>query len=310
MKDQFSAFRPLFGAALTAFSTVLALSLGANPTFAKDPFRATNQHQIGDKTEAAFDAFFRDGNYKLGQSYLKQAELSEPNEPLVYAMEACFAYTTKDTNLLSSYSQKTLASAQRLVATDPLRGNLYIAVGHFLQGATVLANQGTVSGAPEALSELQQVYNYLDKAEAVSATDPELNLIRGYMDLMISVNVPFSSSDQAIERLAKYAGPRYLADRGLALGERDLGQIDAALSSVNRALQAAPKNPELYYLKAQILVIQGRNQNNPALFREALKNFDIATQKKDQLPASVVAQIERERRKVVQQLSAAPNTAG
>jgi len=223
-------------------------------------------------------------------------------------MEASFAYTTKDTNLLSSYSQKTLASAQRLVATDPLRGNLYIAVSHFLQGATLLANQGTVSGAPGALSELQQVYNYLDKAEAVSATDAELNLIRGYMDLMISVNVPFSSSDQAIERLAKYAGPRYLADRGLALGQRDLGQFDAALASVNRALQAASNNPELYYLKAQILAKQGQSQNNPTLFREALKNFDIATQKKDQLPASLVSQIERERRRVAERLNA-PNNA-
>ncbi|MBV9387707.1 MAG: hypothetical protein JOZ78_14900 [Chroococcidiopsidaceae cyanobacterium CP_BM_ER_R8_30] len=309
MKDQFPAFRPLLGA-MTAFSTVLTLSLGASPTFAKDPFRATNQHQIGDKTEAAFEAFFRDGNYTLGQSDLKQAELSEPNEPLVYAMEASFAYTNKDMTSLNSSSQKTLASAQRLLATDPLRGNLYIAVGHFLEGAMILANQGTVSGAPGALSELQQVYNYLDRAEAVSATDPELNLIRGYMDLMISVNVPFSSSDQAMERLAKYAGPRYLADRGLALGQRDLGQLDAALASVNRALQAAPNNPELYYLKAQILAKQGQNQNNLTLFRESLKNFDIATQKKNQLPASLVAQIERERRRVAERLSAAPNNAG
>jgi len=302
MKDQFPAREPMLGA-ITTFSTVLTLSLWASPTLAKDPFRATNQHQIGDKTEAAFNAAFKDGNYTVAQSYLKQAELSEPNDPLVYAMEASFAYTNKDINSLNSYSQKTLASAQRLMATDPLRGNLYVAVGHFLQGAAILANQGTVNGAPAALSELRQVYDYLDKAEAVSATDPEVNLIRGYMDLAIAVNVPFSSPDQAMEQLEKYAGPKYLADRGLALGQRDLGQDTEALTSVDRALKAAPNNPELYYLKAQILVKQGQSQNNPALFREALKNFDAATQKKDQLPASLATQIQRERRKDAERLN-------
>ncbi len=62
-----------------------------------------------------------------------------------------------------------------------------------------------------------KVYAYLGKAEAISANDPELNLIRGYMDLMLAVNLPFTSPDQAIERLEKNAAPRYLVDRGIAI---------------------------------------------------------------------------------------------
>jgi len=47
---------------------------------------------------------------------------------------------------------------------------------------------------------------YLDKAEAVSASD-QLNLIRGCMDLMLAANLPLSNPEQAIARLEKFAGP-------------------------------------------------------------------------------------------------------
>ncbi len=300
---QFPASRLMFGAMTSA--AALALSLWVNPTLAQDPFRATNQHQIGDKTEAAFIALFKDGNYTKAESYLQQAQSSEPNEPLVYALDACLAYTNKkDVNSLKSYSKKTLETAQQLIATDPLRGNLYVAVGHFLQGAAAVASEGNLQGTPQALSELRQVYEYLDKAEAVSPNDPELNLVRGYMDLLLSVSLPFSSPEQAIARLEKYASPRYLAYRGLALGYRDLGQYPKALESIDQAIKATPDNPELFYLKAQILVKQGDSQKNPALFREALKNFDeaIKPHKQAQLPDSLSKQIERERRKTAQRL--------
>ncbi len=308
MIDRFPASRQMFGAterrALCAIaSAILTLSLWVRPTLAKDPFRSTNQHQIGDQTEAAFKAIFKDGNYTAAKSYLQQAESSDPKEPLVYAMDASLAYANKEVSL-SSYSKKTLEAAQQLTATDPLRGNIYIAVGHFLQGATVIAREGTMRGTPQALTEIRQVYEYLDKAEAISSTDPELNLVRGYMDLVLAVSMPFSSPEQAIERLEKYASPRYLADRGLAIGYRDLGQYPKALESVDRALKATPGNPELFYLKAQILVKQGESQKNPALFREALKNFDeaIKPEKKAQLPAGLVTQIERERRRDAKRL--------
>lgn len=301
MKDRFLTPIQMFGAIVG--TSVVTLSLWVSPTLAKDPFRDTNQHEIGDKTEAAFKAIFKDGNYSAADGYLQQAESSEPNEPLAYAMKASLAYTKKDLKLLSSYGQKTLLTAQQLITTDPLRGNLYAAVGHFLQGAAALARDGTVRGTPQALSELRQVYQYLDKAEEISSTDPELNLVRGYMDLMIAVNLPFSNPDQAIERLEKFASPRYLADRGLAIGYRDLDQYTEALGSVERALQATGDNPELFYLKAQILVEQGRSQKKPALFQDALTNFDKAIAKKKQLPTRLVKQIERERTKAAKRLS-------
>lgn len=300
MKHRFPASRCIFGAIIS--TSVLISSLWVSPTLAKDPFRTTNQHQIGDKTEAAFKAIFKDGNYKAAESYIQQAKSSEPNEPLAYAMAASLAYTKKDFNSLSSYSKKTLEVAQQLVATDPLRGNIYLAVGHLLQGGAAVASEGTVKGTPQALTELQQVYDYLDKAQAVSSTDPELNLIRSYVDLAVATSMPFSSPDQAIERFEKYAGPRYLADRGLALSYRDLHQYPQALESVDRALKATPDNPELFYLKAQILVKQGDNQKDPALFREALKNFDQAIAKQAQLPAGLVTQIQKERRKDARRL--------
>ena len=291
-----------FVGALTS-ATVLTLQLWVSPTLAKDPFRATNQHQIGDKTEAAFNTLFKDGNYTATDAYLQQAEASDPNEPLVYAMKASLAYARKDLDSFNSYGQKTLDTAQQLTNTDPLRGNLYTAVGHFLQGAAILSRDGTLKGTPQALSELQQVYQYLDKAEAISSTDPELNLIRGFMDLVISVNLPFSNPDQAMQRLEKFAGPHYLAERGLAIGYRDLDEYPEALGAVDRALKATGDNPELFYLKAQILAKQSKNKKNPALLQDAISNFDKAIAKKEQLPASLVNQIERERTKAAKRLS-------
>lgn len=301
MKYRFFAPRKIVGVITSA--TVLTLQLWVSPTLAKDPFRATNQHQIGDKTEAAFKALFKDGNYTATDAYLQQAESSEPNEPLAYAMKASLAYAKKDLDSLNSYGQKTLDTAQQLMTTDPLRGNLYGAVGHFLQGAAILTRDGTLKGTPQALSELQQVYQYLDKAEAISSTDPELNLIRGFMDLVIAVNLPFSNPEQAMERLEKFAGPNYLADRGLAIGYRDLDEYTEALGAVDRAMQATGDNPELFYLKAQILAKQSKNQKNPALLQDALVNFDKAIAKKEQLPAALVKQIERERTKAAKRLS-------
>jgi hypothetical protein len=45
------------------------------------------------------------------------------------------------------------------------------------------------------------------KRKKVDPNDPELNLITGYMDLMLAVNLPFSDPAQAIERLEKYGSP-------------------------------------------------------------------------------------------------------
>ncbi len=289
---RFLTFTNLVKVALT---TAFAFSMWGNPSLAADPFRTTQPRKIGDKTEAAFKAIFQQGDYQGAERYLQQALSAEPNEPLAYAMKASLAYTNQDWATLDTYSKKTLETSQRIMRSDPLRGNLYTAVGHFLQGAFILSRNGTVNGAPQALSELRQVYDYIDKAEAVSSNDPELNLLKGYMDLMLAVNLPFANPQQAIERLEKNAAPRYLVDRGIAIAYRDLKQYNQALDYTNRALKQTSNNPELYYLKAQILKEQARKDNNQQLMQEAISDFDKALSKKAQLPSGMVKQIERER---------------
>ncbi|MEC4813956.1 MAG: Sll0314/Alr1548 family TPR repeat-containing protein [Scytonema sp. PMC 1069.18] len=308
MSQSFSVLQKIVPAKLAdvakvAFAATLALNLCVNSSLAADPFRVKEPRNIGDKTEAAFKAVFQQGNYQAAEQYVQEALSAEPNEPLVHALKASLAYTNKDLNTLDTYSKKTLETAQKLVDTDPLRGNLYSAVGLFLEGAVVIQREGTLSGAPQALSKLRQVYDHLDKAEAVSANDPELNLVKGYMDLMLAVTLPFSNPEQAIEKLEKNAAPQYLVDRGIALAYRDLKNFPKALDYAKRSLDATPDNPESYYLKAQILREQGKKEKNTKVMQEALENFDKALTKKSQLPADLVKQIERERRKTAESLA-------
>lgn len=300
---QLIRFSRLTTVAQATFAAAIALNLWANPSLAGDPFPGREPHAIGDKTEAAFNAIFQQGNYPAAERYLKEALTTEPNEPLAYAMRASLAYMKNDRAGLDTYSRKTLETGQKLLATDELRGNIYTAVGHFLEGAVIITREGTTNGAPQALSRLRQVYEYLDKAEAISANDPELNLLKGYMDLMLAVNLPFADPDEAIKRLETNGGPRYLVDRGIALAYRDLKQYSQALEYANRALRATSENPELYYLKAQILREQGQKEKSQTLFTEAIANFDKALTKKSQLPASLVKQIQNERRGAVKGLA-------
>jgi tetratricopeptide (TPR) repeat protein len=282
--------------ASTTLATVILLTTALNSAFAADPFRTKDKRNIGNNTESAFNAVFLKGDYQAANRFVETALTTESNEPLLYAMRASLAYTNKDIAGLESYSQKTLEAAEKLIATDKVRGNLYLAVGEFLGGAVILSRQGTVNGAPEALSRLRKVYGYLDKAEAISATDPELNLIKGYMDLMLAVNLPFADPAQAIQRLEKNAAPSYLVDRGIAIAYRDLKQYSQALEYAEKAVKGASENPEVYYLKAQILRLKAKKDKNPQLMREAVTNFDKALTKKTQLPSGLVKQIERERR--------------
>ncbi|WP_071189137.1 Sll0314/Alr1548 family TPR repeat-containing protein [Trichormus sp. NMC-1] len=288
--------------AKVAFVTAITLNLWVNPSLAGDPFRSSEPRKIGDRTEAAFKAIFQQGNYPAAADFLEKALSSEPDEPLAYAMKASLAYGNQDWASLNNYSRQTLETGQKLISSDPLRGNLYSAVGNFLEGAVIITREGTVNGASQAFSRLRKVYEYLGNAEAIAPNDPELNLIRGYMDLLLAVNLPFTSPDQAIERLEKNAAPGYLVDRGIALAYRDLKKYPQALDYVNRALKTTADNPEIYYLKAQILQAQGRNEKSQNLIKEAIANFDKALTKNSQLPASLVKQIEYERKQATQRL--------
>ncbi|MEA5514932.1 Sll0314/Alr1548 family TPR repeat-containing protein [Nodularia sp. UHCC 0506] len=287
----------------TFATVIIALNLWVNPSLAGDPFRTNEPRNIGDNTEAAFKAIFQQGDYLAAESYLQKAISTEPNEPLAYAMKASLAYVNKDLGTLETYSKKTLEAGQKLIATDKLRGNIYTAVGHFFEGGSIITREGTLKGAPQALTRLRQVYQHLDRAEAIAPQDPELNLLKGYMDLMLSVNLPFANPDDAIARLKANAAPKYLADRGIALAYRDLKQYSQALEYVNSALKTTSDNPELYYLKAQILRKQGQKAKSQSLIQEAVVNFDKALTKRSQLPADLVRQIERERNNTFNQLN-------
>ncbi|WP_448560788.1 Sll0314/Alr1548 family TPR repeat-containing protein [Trichothermofontia sp.] len=291
---------------------ILALSLFTPAAFvpvalAGDPFRTTNPAAIGPQTEAAFRAIFERGDYRSAETQLQQALIQEPDEPLIYALRASLAYsnwqaadqeTTRAQALteIKNYAKKTREAGDRLIAQNPLRGHLYVAVGHFLEGAYLIAKEGAVSGAPRALGQLQWVIRALDAAEKINANDPELNLIRGYMDLMLAVNLPFTNPDRAISRLQEKAAPVYLVQRGLALGYRDMGKSDQAMEAVNRALELTPDNPDLFYLKAQILRLQSN-------YAESLIWFQKALDKQEQLLPAPARQIAYEQCRTEQQMT-------
>ena len=153
------------------------------------------------------------------------------------------------------------------------------------------------------------MFQYLETAEKVNPTDPELNLLKGYMDLILAVNLPFSSPQEAIQRLETYGSPDYLVDRGIALAYRDLKQYDQALRFIDNALKATPENPELMYLKGQILRIQGNTDKNTGSLKLALDYFNNALKKQEQLPESVKKQLNREHRKVQEEIKSLENTA-
>ena len=251
---------------------VLSLSVGiALPGLAADPFRETNSHEIGDLTEDAFEALFKEGNYVKTRQILSQAETQEADEPLVHAMLAAMSYLDGDFPAVEQKAAMTKRTAIALESKDPLRSNLYQAVATFMEGAVVLKSQGVARGTPTALAMLQKVFNHMDAAEAIDATDPELNILKGYMDLMLAVNLPFSNPEGAISRISQYGSPEYLSQRGIALGYRDLDRNAEGLAAVEKALQSAPNHPELLYLKGQLLLRLGQETNSANAFNKALE---------------------------------------
>ncbi len=264
---------------------------------AGDPFRSGAQARpISDQTEAVFVALFRDGNYVKGKALLPAALERDRQEPLTLTLAAAIAYLNEDWTAYKRYAEETLRAAQALTNRDPLRGNLYQAVGHFLIAGYEIsdAGAGPVLGASAALLRVQRVLDHVSRAEAVNPKDPELNLLRGFMEWGIASNVGFVSMERAIDTLQTYAAPSYLRYRGLALAYRDRRQWREALDAVNLALAEAPNNPELLYLKAQILMASGDTNQSRQYFQQALA-------KQNQLPQSIREEIQRRSRRVLPQ---------
>ncbi|MDJ0589898.1 MAG: Sll0314/Alr1548 family TPR repeat-containing protein [Pleurocapsa sp. MO_226.B13] len=293
-KTQLNRFRTQFKQIVWTIplSIAMIISLSNNSALAKDPFREENPRDIGKHTEKAFKTIFLEGDYKAVAEDLELAESEEADDPLAHAMLASLAYTENDWDSIKKYALKTLESAQILSETDPVRGNLYLAVGHFLDGAYIYEKQGAL----DAIDKLQLVFKFLDRAEDSDPSDPELNLIKGYMDLLLAVNLPFSKPEQAIARFETYAAPNYLVERGLAVAYRDLKQYNQALKYADKALKTAPENPEHYYLKGQILRQIGKKKNDIKTLEQAQENFALALEKSAQLPEFVLATLERENR--------------
>jgi tetratricopeptide (TPR) repeat protein len=256
------------------------------------PPPAGNKTKQGSNIEKAKEAMFRDGNYVKAKQYLDTALKTEPNEPLTYAMNTLYPFSAGDYEKVREYGEKTAKTAEKLMKTNPLRGNLYQGVGWAILGAYEMKKAN--GGALGALSKLQKVFEYMDKAKQIDPNNSELNLVKGYMDLLLAVNVPFSDTNQAIEQL-KHAEPRYLALRGMYVGYRDLKEYDKANNAINAAIKLAPQNAELTYYKAQLLGIRGREEHNDNALRESIKLFETAYQRNDRLLLSSVAQILSER---------------
>jgi tetratricopeptide (TPR) repeat protein len=285
---------------------MISLSVWVLPSHAQDPFRVNNPRPISAQTEAVFKTIFEQGNYAEASRLIQKVTAKDP---LDAALKASISYLNNDLSTFKMSATQTRELAETMIAQDPLRGNIYIAIGYFLEGASLYTERGMLA-LPDALGKLQYVYRHLDKAEAIDAKDPEFSLVKGSVDLLISSTLPFSDPQKAIQRLSDNAGPRYLAYRGIAIAYRDIsshaGKSDASkateaankgLEAVDKALQATPSNPEVLYLKAQLLVKQQK-------YPEALALFDQALAKKEQLPSPVVKSLNRERNKTASKLPA------
>ena len=284
--------------------SALLLSLSAGMAQAGDPFRQSSPRPISDNTEAAFRTIFEKGNYTEALKMLDRAIATEKSDPMPYALKASLTYSyykkEEDPAKKQAYlaevkkqADQSLKLAEKLVDSDPLRGNLYVAVGHFLQGAYSLGENDNdlVRNGPQVLTKLKKVFDHLDQAEKINSNDPELNLIKGYMDLILAVNLPFSNPDQAISRLEK-AAPNYLAYRGLAVGYRDLGQYDKAMEYVEKARKITPNNPELDYLKGQLFYKKGeKTPGDKTFLNQAVQYFNLAIAKESQLLPDVAWQL-------------------
>ncbi len=259
----------------------------AAPVWAQDPFRnGANARPISPEVAAAFEEFFCAGRYTQSWEKLERARQASPQEPMVYALLAALAYQEGDLESFAQLATQTRQVAAELKKTDPLRGNLYEGVGYGLEAANMVVREGVVLGLPKALPTLNQLFAAIRAAQAVDSSDPELNLLNGYIDLLLTYR------EKALNQF-RLAAPEYLAYRGQALAYRDMQRYDEALAAVDRAIAVSCNNPELYYLKAQILAAKGQD-------REAVPLFDQALQAAAQLPQALVEQIQMERDRAAQ----------
>jgi len=278
LKLVFSSISASLLATLVTATTVI-------PSFAADPFRANNARAIGNETQKAFELMFKEGNYVAAVNQLDVAVKTEASEPLLFALRASTFYAKEDYFGMRAAGQRVRSNAEALKGKDNLRAYIYLAASDLIEAGYIVKTDG-LSSAPRVLPLVQNVFDNIKKAQDIDPNDPELNLIKGYIDMLIASVLPMSDLESALVSLRQYAAPDYLKWRGIALAYRDARRPDLALDAVNKAIAAAPNNPELNYLKGQVLWMQGGN-NIPI----AKKQFEIALSKAKQMNPSLVAEV-------------------
>ncbi|CAN1209458.1 Tetratricopeptide TPR_1 repeat-containing protein [Tumidithrix helvetica PCC 7403] len=293
--------RPVNFVSASLIASVLATVI-VLPSWAGDPFRTSNPRPIGADTQKAFELLFREGNFSDAVKQIDIALKTEYDEPLIQALRASVAFIREDYLDMKVYGDKTRAQARRLLSTDKLRGHIYLAASNLIEAGYVVKTEGLTS-APKALPLVQQALDEVKNAQDIDPQDPELNVVKGYMDMLIASVLPLSDLENALTSLKQYASPDYVKWRGVALAYRDARKTDLALEAVNKALIAAPNNPELYYLKGQILWLKGGSS-----LGDAKQNYVKALSKAKQLPPPLVGVISTECRNLTNELTGRPDS--
>jgi tetratricopeptide (TPR) repeat protein len=264
----------------------LAMLFCAQLAWAADPFRVgVKARPMGPSLQSAFEDFFRYGKYQSSTQKLTKAQAENPNEPLVYTLQAATAYQNQQKDVFLTTLPKIRAASKLIAAKDSARSHLYLGVAQGLEGYFL---KDSVTDLPKTLTYASSMLLEIDKAHQLAPNDPEVNLFVGF------INMVLGKHDEALKNFSK-AGPPYLALRGQALVYRDTNDYAKAQMAVDQAIAIAPQNPELLYLKAQIL----SRQKNPT---EAIRFFDQAIKLGDQLPPETLKQINKERNSQLSQL--------
>jgi Tfp pilus assembly protein PilF len=260
-----------------------------SPALAQDPFRkGPDARPMGPALESAFEDFFRTGEFQKASQKLGKAQAENPNEPLVYTLQAAIAYLNGQRDKMLEMTQKTREVSQAIESKDAARSHLYRGIAQGLEGSSYYLKDG-LPGIPKALTYVSSMFLEIDKAKQLAPDDPEVNLLVGY------INTLLNKYDDALQEFRK-AGPPYLSYRGQALVYRDTKAYPKAQAMVDKALAAAPQNPDLLYLKGQILALQSKPS-------EAIALFDQALTIGKQLPESTKKQIRIERTNQMTQIS-------
>ena len=264
----------------------LSVIFCAHSALAADPFRVgIKARPMGASLQSVFEDFFRYGKYKSSSQKLAKAQAENPNEPLVFTLLAATAYQNQQKDVFLQMVPKIRDASNRIAAKDSARSHLYKGIAQGLQGYFLKDN---VTDLPKTLTYASSMLLEIDKAHSLSPNDPEINLFVGF------INMVLGKHDEALKNFQK-ASPPYLALRGKALVYRDTKDYANAQVAVDKAIAVAPQNPELLYLKAQILVLQ-KNPN------EAMKYFNQALKLGNELPADTLKQINKERNSLISQV--------